>query len=56
LRDSGVDAVSAHEVRRYQVADRTQLELATAEGRAVVTRDVVDAIVEQYPDGLRGAV
>lgn len=94
LRDRGVDAVSAHEVRRHQVADRTQLELATAEGRAVVTRDVVDflmlstqaiaanteyagiivvpasfsgsefraiadavdAIVEQYPDGLRGAV
>ena len=42
LRDRGIDAVSAHEVGRHQVADRAQLALATADGRAVVTRDVVD--------------
>ena len=45
LRDRGIDAVSAHELRRHQVADRAQLALATADGRAVVTRDVVDFLL-----------
>ena len=45
LRASGIDAVSAHEVRRHQVTDRAQLALATADGRAVVTRDVADFLM-----------
>lgn len=45
LRDRGIDAVSAHELRKHQVADRAQLALATAEGRALVTRDVVDFLL-----------
>ena len=42
LRGQGVEAVSAHEARRHQAADGAQLALATADGRAIVTRDVVD--------------
>src|SRR5262249_10250778 len=45
LRDRGVDAISAHDPRKHQVADRAQLALATAEGRAIVTRDVVDFLL-----------
>jgi hypothetical protein len=45
LRDRGIDATSAHEVRRRQADDRTQLESATAEGRAIVTADVVDFVL-----------
>lgn len=45
LRDRGVDAVSAHEIGGNQLADRAQLTLATADGRALVTRDVVDFLI-----------
>jgi hypothetical protein len=45
LRDRGVDAISAHEVRRRQAGDRAQLEFATADDRAIVTADVVDFIL-----------
>jgi hypothetical protein len=44
LRQHGVDAVSAHEVGTTQLGDRGQLEYATREGRAIVTRNVVDFI------------
>jgi uncharacterized protein with PIN domain len=44
LRDRGVDAISAHEVRRRQAGDRAQLEFATADDRAIVTADVVDFV------------
>jgi predicted nuclease of predicted toxin-antitoxin system len=33
LRDRGVDAISAHEVRRRQAGDQAQLEVATAGDR-----------------------
>jgi uncharacterized protein with PIN domain len=42
LRGMGVDAVSARETERYEITDRAQLVMATAEDRAIVTRDVVD--------------
>jgi Domain of unknown function (DUF5615) len=42
LRHRGVDAKSAHEVGNSQLADRAQLEYATREARAIVTRNVVD--------------
>ena len=42
LRAKGIDAVSAHEVRRRQVADRAQLDFATTQDRVIVTADVVD--------------
>ena len=42
LRQRGVDATSAHEVGNSQIQDRAQLEYATREGRAIVTRNVVD--------------
>jgi predicted nuclease of predicted toxin-antitoxin system len=42
LRQRGVDATSAHEVGNGQLADRAQLQYATREGRAIVTRNVVD--------------
>lgn len=42
LRSRGLDAVSAHEVGKVQLSDRRQLEYATAQGRAVLTRDVGD--------------
>ena len=42
LRQSHVDAVSAHEVGNVQLDDRAQLAHATSEGRALVTADVVD--------------
>jgi hypothetical protein len=42
LRQRGVDATSAHEVGNSQLGDRAQLEYATREARAVVTRNVVD--------------
>jgi hypothetical protein len=45
LRDRGIDAISAHDVRRRQGSDRAQLEFATADGRAIVTADVVDFVV-----------
>jgi len=45
LRAKGVDAVSAHEARRRQAADRAQLEFATAQDRVIVTADVVDFVV-----------
>ncbi len=42
LRQRGVDATSAHEAGNSQLEDRAQLEDATREGRAIVTRNVVD--------------
>ena len=42
LRTRGLDAVSAHEVGNTQLDDRAQLRYAMAEGRAIVTADVVD--------------
>lgn len=42
LRQRGVDATSAHDVGNGQLQDRAQLEYATREGRAIVTRNVVD--------------
>lgn len=42
LRRRGPDATSAHEVGRRQQEDGAQLEYATREGRAIVTRNVVD--------------
>ena len=45
LRQRGVDATSAHDVGNSQLADRAQLEYATREGRAIVTRNVVDFLL-----------
>jgi hypothetical protein len=42
LRQRGVDATSTHEVGNSQLGDRAQLECATREARAIVTRNVVD--------------
>jgi hypothetical protein len=42
LRKRGVDATSAHDVGNSQLEDRAQLEYATREERAIITRDVVD--------------
>jgi len=44
LRDVGVDAVSAHEARKRQVAHRAQLAFATAHDRVIVTADLVDFV------------
>jgi hypothetical protein len=44
LRRRGVNATSAHEVGSIQLGDRAQLEYATREGRAIVTRNVIDFI------------
>jgi hypothetical protein len=44
LRQRGVDATSAHEVGTTQLVDRAQLEYATREGRAIITRNAVDFI------------
>lgn len=51
LRQRGVDATNAHEVGNSQLGDRAQLEYATHEGRAIVTRNVVD-----FLELARGAV
>ena len=42
LRLRGVDATSAHDVGNSQLADRAQLEYASREGRAIVSRNVID--------------
>jgi hypothetical protein len=42
LRQRGLDATSAHDAGNSQLEDRAQLEYATREGRAIVTRNVVD--------------
>ena len=42
LQQRGVDATSANDVGNSQLQDRAQLEYATREGRAIVTRNVVD--------------
>lgn len=44
LRHRGLDATSAQEVGNTQLDDRSQLEYATREGRAIVTANVVDFI------------
>ncbi len=44
LRRRGIDATSAHEVGNSQLEDRAQLAYATREGRAIVTRNVVDLL------------
>jgi hypothetical protein len=38
----GVDATSAHEIGNSQLGDHAQLQYATRERRAIVTRNVVD--------------
>ena len=40
--DYGVDATSAHDVGNSQLGDRAQFEYATRDGRAIITRNVVD--------------
>jgi hypothetical protein len=45
LRAAGVDAVSAYEVGRTGISDRSQLAYAAMEGRAMVTCDVSDFLV-----------
>jgi hypothetical protein len=40
LRQRGVDATSAHEVGNVHLGDHAQLEYATREDRAIVTRNV----------------
>ena len=42
LRHRGIDATSAHDIGNSQLGDRAQLEYATREGRAIVTRNVAD--------------
>lgn len=42
LRPRHVDATSAHDVGNSQLEDRAQLQYATRDGRAIVTRNVVD--------------
>lgn len=42
LRQRGVDGTSAHDLGNTQLEDRTQLEYATRQGRAIVSRNVVD--------------
>ena len=44
LRQRGVDATSAHEAGNSQLEDRAQLEYATREQRALVTRNIVDFV------------
>jgi predicted nuclease of predicted toxin-antitoxin system len=41
LRQRGVDATSAHEAGNSQRDDRAQLDHATRQGRAIVTRNVI---------------
>ena len=45
LRSMGVDATSVHEAGRQAFSDREQLELASAEGRVLVTRNRNDFIL-----------
>jgi hypothetical protein len=45
LRRRGVDATHAFEVGNSQLTDRAQLDHATREARAIVTRNVVDFLV-----------
>lgn len=42
LRQRSVDATSAADVGNSQLGDRAQLEYASGEGRAIVSRNVVD--------------
>jgi hypothetical protein len=45
LRRRGVNATRAHDIGNGQLADRAQLEYATREGRAIVTRNVLDFLL-----------
>jgi len=44
LRRQGIDAVSARDVDRLQASDKSQLEFAASQGRALVTRNRDDYI------------
>jgi hypothetical protein len=44
LRQRGVDATSAHDAGNSQLGDRAQLDYATRQARAIVTRNVVDFV------------
>ena len=46
LRDRGFDALSANEAGRRQASDREQLDFAVAQGRTLVTFNVVDFVRE----------
>jgi predicted nuclease of predicted toxin-antitoxin system len=45
LRNSGVDAVGAHEVDNFRLSDTDQLKYAASEGRALVTYNSGDFAV-----------
>ena len=44
LRRKRIDAIAAYEAGNIQLEDRSQLDYATREGRAIVTANVVDFI------------
>ena len=56
LRQKGWDAVGAQEVGNLEISDAAQLAYATAEGRALITKDIGhfiklsrDAVASQKP-------
>jgi uncharacterized protein DUF5615 len=55
LRSKGVDAISAHEVGKVQLDDRTQLAEASREGRAIVTANVIDFLALAHDAVARNA-
>jgi predicted nuclease of predicted toxin-antitoxin system len=53
LRARGIDAVSAHEAGNAQLDDPSQLRYAAAEGRVIVTANIVD-FVELAAEAIAG--